>query len=359
MNSMRTPHRKWRLALMAVAVLVIAIMVLSPSSPPPSAPTIPPFAVEVTQSQAQSYTPVVVLRGVTSGNKEVTIRAASDAILMKRPFSDGSFANKGDIIAQLDPEDKQAQLLEAQALLKQRTSELKAAESLSLKGHRSAIEKQRATAAHATAYARVQTILNQLEKRTITAPFDGIIFNHQADEGQFMRSGDVIVSMVSLTPLVIAADASEKDMPFIEKGQKAHIRLTNGQMVDATVTYKAPATTTNARTFRIEAETPNDDANIPSGFSVELIVQRQSILAHRIHASLLSLDDDGRLGVKIMAEGNIARFITVTAVGEDTDGIWITGLPQRSTIITRGQGFILDGATVMPHEKQKSDTMAF
>ena len=62
---------------------------------------------------------------------------------------------------------------------------------------------------------------------------------------------------------------------------------------------------------------------------------------------------------KIMDEGNIARFITVTAVGEDADGIWITGLPQRSTIITRGQGFILDGAIVTPHETQNTDTVAF
>ena len=86
MNSMRIPHHKWRLALVAVAVLVIVVVVLSPSSPPPSAPTMPPFAVEVTQSQAHSYTPVVVLRGVTSGNKEVTIRAASDAHLDQTPL---------------------------------------------------------------------------------------------------------------------------------------------------------------------------------------------------------------------------------------------------------------------------------
>lgn len=330
---------------MAVGLFILAL-VRTPDEAPLNEESQPLFRVEVESRIATPYVPVTILRGVTKGNREVTFFSATEGILKARPVKNGDLVKEGAIIAEIDLEDKEALLQEAESLLAQRKAELEASQSLSKKGHRSAIDEKRAIASHAAAEARTQTIKNEIEKRIITAPFDGILFNENADEGQYLRKGDVIASLVSLSPLTIEADASEQDMPYIEKGQKATVRLNNGRLLPAFITYKAPATTSQARTFRIEAQARNDNHDTQSGFSVELIIERHAVNAHHINGSLLSLDDKGQLGVKIVDDNNNVRFVAVRPVGEDTKGLWVTGLPERITLITRGQGFVLDGAQV-------------
>jgi multidrug efflux system membrane fusion protein len=61
--------------------------------------------------------------------------------------------------------------------------------------------------------------------------------------------------------------------------------------------------------------------------------------------SVLTLDDDGVLGVRSV-ENNIVAFHPVTILKDTREGVWVTGLPASIDIITIGQEFVLPGQKV-------------
>ena len=69
--------------------------------------------------------------------------------------------------------------------------------------------------------------------------------------------------------------------------------------------------------------------------------------AMRVSPAILSLDDKGQIGVKIV-EGNVARFVPVTLIGDSPEGVWIAGLPNEAVVITVGHDYVKDGDPVTP-----------
>jgi multidrug efflux system membrane fusion protein len=59
----------------------------------------------------------------------------------------------------------------------------------------------------------------------------------------------------------------------------------------------------------------------------------------------LTLDDDGRIGVRV-AESGVARFYPITIIREEVDGVWVGGLPDSASVIVVGQEFVRDGRAV-------------
>ena len=70
--------------------------------------------------------------------------------------------------------------------------------------------------------------------------------------------------------------------------------------------------------------------------------------AHRISPSVLSLNDVGQIGVKIVNAQNRVQFVPVTILSDTSDYMWILGLPDNVRLITVGQDFVSHGQTVRP-----------
>ncbi len=67
---------------------------------------------------------------------------------------------------------------------------------------------------------------------------------------------------------------------------------------------------------------------------------------HKISPSLLSLNDDGVLGVKIVDKDNITRFIPIKIISEENKLMLIEGLNDEVTLITVGHEFVRNGTKV-------------
>ena len=76
------------------------------------------------------------------------------------------------------------------------------------------------------------------------------------------------------------------------------------------------------------------------------MVPAERVLAHRISPSLLTLDDAGNVGVKIINADGQVEFVVADIALASADGVWVAGLPSTATIITVGQGFVTDGSNV-------------
>jgi multidrug efflux system membrane fusion protein len=100
------------------------------------------------------------------------------------------------------------------------------------------------------------------------------------------------------------------------------------------------------RTFTVELEVENRDGQLRAGGTAELRVPAEVVLAHRISPSLLTLDDAGNVGVKIVNDQGEVEFVVADIALSSYDGVWLAGLPETATIITVGQGYVAPGSVV-------------
>jgi multidrug efflux system membrane fusion protein len=123
-------------------------------------------------------------------------------------------------------------------------------------------------------------------------------------------------------------------------------RLADGHDRPAIVIYTAAVADAATRTFRVEAEIANPDGRIGQGMTAELRLPLPALPAHRISPSTFLLDAEGQVGVVIVDDSDTARFRRIAVLGADAGGAWVSGLPDRTRIITVGQQLVADGEPV-------------
>ena len=67
--------------------------------------------------------------------------------------------------------------------------------------------------------------------------------------------------------------------------------------------------------------------------------------AHLLPQSVLTLNDDGVLGVSSVVDGAV-KFLPVTIASDTREGVWVLGLPLSVDVITVGQEYVTDGQAV-------------
>jgi multidrug efflux system membrane fusion protein len=53
------------------------------------------------------------------------------------------------------------------------------------------------------------------------------------------------------------------------------------------------------------------------------------------------------LGVRAVTDNNIVEFLPIKIIEDTEDGVWVTGIPNLTQIIVRGQGFVENGQEVI------------
>ena len=89
----------------------------------------------------------------------------------------------------------------------------------------------------------------------------------------------------------------------------------------------------------------NTGGEIREGLTAEIKVPVRETTAHLIPSYLLSLDDNGELGVKIAID-NRATFKKISIIEDTPDGLWVEGLPEITKIITVGQEYVIEGQEI-------------
>ena len=310
------------------------------------AETVP--TVRVRRQSAEPHTLEVILRGRTEAMRKVDVKAETHGRIVELAVAKGDRVEAGDAIARLSPEDRPARLIEATALREQRRLEYEASRSLSKKGYRAETQLAASKAALEAAKAAVTRAQVEVRNTVIRAPFDGVVSDRMAEMGDFIDKGDAIARILDLDPVLAVAQISERDMGRVWVGGPAQVTLVDGSQIDGTVRFIAAEADTTTRTFRIEVELANPTAAIADGLTAELRLRLGMIAAHRVSPAILMLTDDGVIGVKTLGMGNKALFHPVRIIGDGPDGVWLSGLPDRVTLITVGQDFVTEGQSVRP-----------
>jgi multidrug efflux system membrane fusion protein len=148
--------------------------------------------------------------------------------------------------------------------------------------------------------------------------------------------------------VLVVGQISERDIDKIRVGMPGSARLVSGEAVEGKVRFVGSASDAKTRTFRVELEVPNPARAIVQGVSAELHLPVADLPAHRVSPAILTLAENGDVGVKTVGAGNVVEFHAVTVVATGADGVWLAGLPATVTFITVGQDFVTAGQKVEP-----------
>ena len=195
-----------------------------------------------------------------------------------------------------------------------------------------------------------------IEYMVIRAPFDGALQDRHVEVGDFVKLGDPVAAIVDDRKLVVRASIAEYEAHFVKKGGPGSAKLATGEVVNGTIRYIAPVANEATRTFNVELEIDNTEGGYLAGMTAELMIPAETIYAQKISPSLLTLDGEGNLGIKIVNESGVVEFHSADIAMSSSDGIWITGLPHSTRIITVGQGFVNEGIVVNAIPEDEIDT---
>lgn len=299
-------------------------------------------------SKARTIASAVILRGQTEADRQVDVRAETSARVISEPLSRGSTVKAGDVLCRLDLGTRQATLDEAKARLNEASININAATKLAKGGFASEARVASAQAGIQSAEAAVALATREIERLTITAPFDGLLESDTAELGSLMQPGALCATVIRLDPIRVVGFVPETEIGRIDLGAPAGARLTTGQEVSGTVSFLSRSADPETRTFRVEIHVPNPDLNIRDGQTAEIVIGAEGTKAHLVPQSALTLNDDGTLGVRTVDNAGIVDFAAVEIMRDTKDGVWLSGLPEAADIITVGQDFVVRGVRVAP-----------
>lgn len=302
--------------------------------------------VKIETIQAVDHPLFLTLSGRTEAEREVSIKAETAGIVIKAPVREGRAIAKNTLICQQDIDARQAMLDQVQAQYRARALELEATKTLVAKGFRSSTQALSAQAALDGAQASVTQAKIELDNVNIRAPFSGILEKYMAEVGDFLAPGQPCALLVDLDPLVITVEASEAQIGIVKRGTKAQISLATGEHLVGTVRYIEARANPATRTFRIEIETPNPKRTLKAGVSAHVKIAGGTAKSHFIPSNVLTLNDQGEIGVRIVDLDGVVRFQRTQTQEETVDGVWVTGLGEQTDLIVLGQDYVRAGIQV-------------
>ena len=256
-------------------------------------------SVTVLNSNALEKAKKIKVSGTTEADKLIKIRAETSGTVVSRPVKQGQFVKKDQLICQLYNAGR-------------------------------------------SSYPKVK------------APFDGYLETFSVKEGDYLNTGAVCATIIDPDPMRLIGEVSEKEINFVKVGAKAGAELISGRKVEGVVSFVSTSANKGTRTFRVEIDVKNSDRSIRDGVSAQIEIEGDTILAHKISPSILMLGEAGELGIRTVNEDNQVEFKQIEILEDSMEGIWVTGLPKNTRIITIGQGYVFQGQIVNVKEISES-----
>ena len=308
---------------------------------------------------AQPMAIEVPLRGRTRAKSTVGAVAETAGIVDVVHVVKGQDVKVGDLLCTLDQGTRAAAVAQAEAGIAQAQASLAQAQAdydtnaeLRSKGlaapntaRDTEVALSAAQAQVTTAQAALDNAEAELERTEIKARVAGVVQDPLVVAGSMLPMGQPCATIVQLNPMVFIGQVPESRIDLAKLGLEADIRTITGQEAKGKVTFIASTADNATRSFPVEIEVPNDDGSIRDGVTATATVNMGSAPAHLLPQSVLTLNDDGVLGVSTVAE-NAVKFMPVTIVSDTREGVWVLGLPASADVITVGQEYVVDGQAV-------------
>jgi membrane fusion protein, multidrug efflux system len=292
------------------------------------------------------YARVIRISGATEADKQAVLAARSSGIVQDLGAKAGEDVAANAPILRLEGPDVEAGVATAEAALEQANEKMTVGQKLFDKGSVSETELTARRAAKSAAEAGLSQAIAAQDRLLLKAPFAGTVDSVDVELGEWVQAGTPIASILSLDPIVVKAEVSERDIAFVVNGSKAVVKLVDGVEHEGTIRHVARQADAKTRTFTVEVTVPNPDHKIPSGMTAEVRMFTTPQPAVLVPRSIITLNEDGIIGLRVVGADNIAAFAPVTVIDDGADGMMVTGVPKDLKVIVAGQDLVSDGDSV-------------
>jgi multidrug efflux system membrane fusion protein len=306
------------------------------------------FRVAVAETRVAPHARKLTLSGRTEADKKVTITARTGGVLSEMRVRRGQQVKKGDVLAVLSDDAREAQVAHATAVFNQRKAEFEARRKLIEQGSLPKLEAVNLEAQFKSSEAVLAAAKAERDRGVLRAPWDGIITDHSEVGGASLAmQGAPVAQMVALDPMLAVVEVSERRLGGLKIGDEAEVRLVTGQRAMGRIRYLARTASQTTRTYRVEVELNNADGAIPDGITAEVVIPMAPMPASRVPRSALTFSSAGDLGVRVVNGDTKVDFVPISVVEDDQGHMWVAGIPDGARVIVQGQDFVREGQQVV------------
>src|SRR5215467_7956813 len=198
----------------------------------------PPEAVTTIVATTEQWPSTLTAIGTVAAVRGVTVSADLPGVVDRIAFESGQAVREGDVLAVLDTRQERAQLAAAEA--QRDLSQVNFGRIQGLLDERvvSRAEFDQATANERQARARVGEISAAIERKTIRAPFSGVLGIRRVNLGQYLSAGDALVTLQSLNPIYVNFGVPQQAMTDARTGRLVRITTDDrpGAVVEGRIT---------------------------------------------------------------------------------------------------------------------------
>jgi membrane fusion protein (multidrug efflux system) len=321
----------------------------------------PPESVTTIVASQESWPVTLSAIGTVAAVQGVTVSADLPGTIERIGFDSGKSVREGEVLALLDTRQEQAQLAAAEAQRELTRLNFERMQGLLNERVISRSEFDRATAERRQADARVGEIRAAIDRKTIRAPFSGVLGLRQINLGQYMSGGDAVVTLQSLNPIYVNFGVPQQSAADMRVGR--NVRFTANEQaavftgrVTAIDSIVDPAT----RNIQIQATLANPAGKLRPG----MFVQAEAVMGGggpvvTLPASAISyapFGDSVFVVTDLKSEkgqtyrGVRQQFIKVGAGRGDQISI-TSGVKPGDEVVTSGLFKLRNGAAVVVNNK--------
>jgi membrane fusion protein (multidrug efflux system) len=231
----------------------------------------PPEAVTTVKATQERWPASVEAIGTVEAVHGVTVAADLPGLVSRIEFDSGKKVRAGDVLVRLDTRQEQAQLAAAEAQRSLSSVNFERMKGLRDKGIVSQAEYDKASAEQKQAIAQTGESQASIGRKTIRAPFSGVLGIRQVNLGQYLKPGDPIVPLQSLDPIYVNFAVPQQQLSNLRAGAEVRVtaRDVEGSSATGTITAINSVVDEATRNVQVQATLANPDGRLRPGMFVE------------------------------------------------------------------------------------------
>lgn len=319
----------------------------------------PPATVSAAEAKAVEWQPRLTSVGSLSSVQGVDVSNEVAGLVDSINFESGQAVSEGDVLVQLDDDREQAELPGLVARANLARANMARTRSLIERDLTSDESLDTARSQLEEAESAVASLKATIAKKSVRAPFDGILGIRQVNEGQFLPAGTPIVSLQHLDEVYADFTLPEKFLDRVSAGQPVEVQVSTwpDRTFSGAINAVSVKVDVSSHNFAAQATIDNPEHRLKPGMFADVTVlagDPQRVVVLPDTAVSYSLYGDAVFVVKDIGEESEQgeplfeveeRFVRT---GETQEG-WtevLEGVEAGERVVTAGQLKINDGSRV-------------
>ena len=231
----------------------------------------PPDAVTTIVAKQEQWPATLSVIGTMAAVQGVTVSADLSGTVERILFESGQMVQSGHVLAVLDTRQEQAQLAAIEARRELARLTFDRMQGLLNERVISRAEFDRASAEFRQSDAQVAEIRAVIQRKTIRAPFAGVVGIRQVNLGQYLAAGDPLVTLESLNPIYVNFGVPQQSAGSVPVGRAVRITAQDvaGQEWSGRVSALDSRVDVTTRNIQVQATLANPGGKLRPGMFVQ------------------------------------------------------------------------------------------